>query len=252
MTKLIRVLVVFASLCADVQVRASEAAHTEHGKSKANSCWGVTIPCRIPADKKHNISESAATIVLKKDSLLEQTETDTVSLIKGRMLIELKSSGLKIKTPFAAFSCEGECSAIFDREPGVIRVRGIVGAWRVNRLGDQIEYALNSGTQVLIGKVDASGKAEMEIPQSLPWDEIAQDWAELFPRSKKEFKSELADFRVNWKMAVEWASRMQLEHAKRSIAAHEAELARERAARAAQEREDAELRRLFRQKNYIE
>jgi hypothetical protein len=78
------------------------------------------------------------------------------------------------------------------------------------------------------------------------------EWSRLYPGPVELFKSEVTRFRSEWKTAVESASKVFEQTAARAVASYEEGLAKERARRKAEEKEEAALRELFRKKNDID
>lgn len=244
--KLTKLLIFLACACVDVQLRADSNTVSE------SNCWGLTIPCRVSADRKNQLQAGQNNFVMQAGSLIEQSGESEIGIVKGRVYIELNDSRLTIKVPFARVTCSGACKAIFDRQNDRMVMRSLAGLWNIERLGEKQTYAVVPGTQILASVVDDSGLAGLEFPQSLPWLPTVKDWADLYMGTRKEFRADIAKFRSEWKLAVEWVSQMQLEQAKRTIASYQRSVDAARARAKAQEREDEELRRLFRKKNYLE
>lgn len=225
----------------DVQVRAA-----------TSQCWNRVTPCAVSVDhKKVALDSKAVKMVLKPGSLIEKTEAGAISIVKGTVLLNVSDPATAFRTPFAKIWCADECVALIDREAGQVTIKSLGGNWRAQRLGDEQEYAILEGTRVLFTPVTDGGQAGMEFAQSLPWEPTVKEWAELYPGDKDQFKADVARFREVWNKGVESATSMQEADVGRTIAAYDKAQAQARARRQAQEREDAELRRLFREKNYI-
>jgi len=226
---MIRAVFFFLLFCLDIHVKADMAVAS--GSSKKT--W----------------SGGGMDVVMMPGSLIEQREGEMVNLVKGKFFIEFKH-GVSVRTPFAAVLCQSEtCMAIIHRAGMEMEVKALKGEFSVRRLGDRAHYNLIAGSRVGLAGVTDEGKADMDFPQSLPWDSTVKEWAKFFPGNMKEFRPVLAEFRADWKRAVEALSGLHTERASREIASHQAALAAAAARAAVQEREDAKLRELFRQKN---
>lgn len=237
-----RALALIAAFCVDVHVRADEVRAT---------CFGHQVPCAVQAEGERQVLQAETlNIAMNPHALLEQRASNVIELVNGHFLISA-AKPVKFQTPYGRAWCEDECKALFEREDKKLTIKSLGGSWRLTRTGDEQVYAVPPGLQVSIGEVAPGGSAQMEIPQSLPWASTVRDWAALYPGDVKEFKSELAEFRGLWHRAVEMASHMQYQFAKREIASVENERAAELARQKAREREDESLRRLFREKNYL-
>jgi hypothetical protein len=225
----IRVLALITLFCLDVRVKAESEVYA--------------------GDSKKTYQSAGATVIMQPGSLLETREGQSINLVKGRFFVELRDSAL-VRTPFASVACAaGECQALVFRTLDKMEIRALKGEFMVRRLGDEQHYSLIAGAQVAVKAVTEQGVSEMDFPQALPWDSTVKEWAKFFPGSIKEFKPTLVEFREVWKQTVERMSELHTDYANRTLASHERALASEAARRAAQEREDAKLRKLFREKN---
>lgn len=232
MSRIARILILFAVFSLDVQVRA--ASHV------------------IRATVKRTFSDGDFHIHMAGGSLLEKQDDETYQLIDGQFLVELPE-GIRLKTPFATIQCLGpKCEGMFVRKTSEIEVRALRGGLVIRRLGEKKDYLLPPAMRMTVYPVAVDGKSAMEFPQSLPWDSTVKDWAKLYPGTPAEFKETLIQFREEWREAVDQASQLQLEYASREIASHEKAVADAEARREVQEKEDESLRRLFRQKNFID
>lgn len=228
--------------CLDVHVKAEEVT-AEAG------CWGKAIPCPVQAESaKKLIVAPDLKISLGPRALLEQRDRQTIQLVSGDFYVETAKS-VTFRTPYARIWCDGECKAIFARTSDKIDIKSLKGQWIVERNGEEQKYSVRPGLQLALSEVGEDGKAAMEFPQSLPWAPTVKQWAALYPGTLDELKPTLVKFREIWKEAVESVSELHHQAAERNIASYEEEQAKERAVRAAREREDQRLRELFREKN---
>lgn len=232
MKSLVRILVLFTCFAADIQVKA--ANHV------------------IRASVKRTFADGEFRLHMDTGSLMEQRDDKNYQLVEGRFLAEL-NEGVRLTTPFATMSClSSRCEALISREKNKVEVSSLRGGLVIRRVGEKKDYVLPPATRVIVMPVTGDGAAEMEFPQSLPWDSTVKDWARLFPGTAAEFKETLIQFREDWRNAVDQISRIHVEYAQREIASHEKILAEQQARRAVQEREDGEMRKLFRLKNFID
>jgi hypothetical protein len=216
------------------------------------------VDIRVKADTpvvamahKKSFSAKGLQVVLGPGSLLEQHDKNEFQLVKGEFLVELQSIA-KLKTPFATVTCDGDpCLALIHRDSTQVQIKALRGEFRVRRLGEKTDYGLGAGLQLTVMEVADNGVAEMEFPQSLPWDSTVKEWAHYYSGTSKEFRETLIQFREDWQQAVERVSQIHEQYAGRVIASYEATLAEERSRKAAQEREDAKMRKLFREKNNV-
>lgn len=223
-----------------------------HAETQKEECWGKTLPCAVQASARHREWKAQGfKMVLGPNSIAEQRDAKTVQLVKGNFYLEVDGN-VRFKTPYAEVRCANDCKGIFNRAEDEIRIKALGGQWVIQRTGEAQEYALFAGLQVRVSEVQDNGMAEMEFPQGLPFSPTVKEWAKFYPGDFKRFKSDVAVFRQEWEGAIDKVSRDQLENATRSIASHQSRLEKERARKRAIEREDAELRKLFRQKNNLQ
>lgn len=241
-----------ALICAlffiDIKVHAGEHNHAAEAV-EAVDCWGKILPCAVQTSRHRRTLKAAGfEMTMSPHSIVEQRDAKTVQLVKGDYYLAVDGL-VKFNTPYAEIRCSNECKGIFNRSEKNIEIKSLEGQWVIKRLGDKQEYALRAGLQVKVSEVEENGMAEMEFPQGLPFNATVKEWAKFYSGEYKEFKEEVTVFRQSWQEAVEQVSQAQLENATRSIASHQSEIDKQRAAKAAAEREDAELRKLFREKN---
>lgn len=226
---MIRILSLVMLFCLDIRVKAETEVYA--GRSKKTFTSG------------------GATVIMLPGALVENREGQSIHLVKGHFYVELKDSAL-VRTPFASVACAaGECQALIDRTDDGMIVKALKGEFMVRRLGDSQHYSLTAGARLAINAVNEHGVSDMDFPQALPWDSTVKEWAKFFPGTLKEFKSTLVEFRETWKQTVERMSSLHTNYAQRTLASYEAKVAAEAARRAAQEREDAKYRKMFREKN---
>jgi hypothetical protein len=235
---LLRRLTLAFLFCVDVHVKADEV----------KSCLDHTLPCAISSEGKKILSGSGLRLVMDRHSLLEQRKDKTVELIRGGFYVETSEARV-FQTPYVKIWCEGTCKGLFQRELVQVNLVSLEGRWLMQRKGEEQTYSLVAGLQVQVGEVSTDGRAQMEFPQSLPWTPTVNEWAALYPGPLQDLKRELLKFRPTWKEAVEAASQLHIQVAKREIASYEKDQAEQRAKQHAHEREDQSLRALFREKN---
>lgn len=231
MSRAARALFLFLCFFLDVHVRAEE-------------------PIVAVKDKK-SVTIEELNMQLGRGTILEPRGSE-VRIVRGQMLVETEDS-TRITAPFVKLWCEKEsaCKALIDRTDDSLVIRSLEGEWRLTRTGDNQVYRVPEAMQMHFGLVDQDGKATMDFPQSLPWLATVKAWGHLFHGKPDEFKDQVAEFRERWKNAVETASLLHSEGARRTIASHDEELAKAEAARRKDEAETRALRKQMRENNYI-
>jgi hypothetical protein len=228
MSRLPRVLAIVLCFFLDVHVHADPLAGPSTGKKTL---------------KLHEME-----VVLDHGALMEEREG--LHLVRGRIYVQSEER-TQIATPFATAHCEGDCRAIFERSNDHVWIQNLEGAWIIQRTGEAQSYILPPAMQVRVAEVGENGLAQMDFPQSLPWAPTLKAWGHLFPGDKNEFKDQVEAFRPRWKLGVERVTQIHQDGAKRTIASYEKAEAEKEAARRREEQENAKLRALFREKNYL-
>lgn len=219
------------------------------------SCFTVHVHVRAAeaiaraAHSAEDFTFGESKMRLAQGALVEKRKENAAHLVKGEALAYLKGKDV-LQTAYAYVRCQSDdCKALVHREKDRVTFGALEGVLLVHRLGENKDYVLPTAMQVSVGGVMADGYAEMDFPQSLPWDETVKSWARLFRGDLKEFKSTLAEFREVWHESVEAVSHLHEERAQRVIASHDKAVQDQQARQKAQEREDEELRKLFREKS---
>jgi hypothetical protein len=246
-----RAFLLIALFFVDVHVRAESHTAAVQAEDPA-ACWGKIVPCAVQADgKKQVLSAPGFEMVLDAHSLVEQRNDKSIQLVSGRFLVSMKGA-MKLNSPYAEFTCTGDCTGLFVRELKAVTLKALAGSWQVKRLGEPHRYRVDAGLLVTVAEVTENGMAEMEFPQSLVWAPTIKEWASMYRKDAKDFKREVTAFRQSWRDAVESASQVHAADAGRSIASHQASIDAALARRKREQMEDQRLRQLFRQKNHFD
>ena len=220
----------------DIRVRAAE------------SCFNRAMPCVI--EGRQEIEAKDLQVVVGRNSLVVQSEKSLLQLVRGHVYVEAQAD-TRVRTPFATAWCEGACTGILERAPRHVVIMSLSGSWRLQRTGEVTTYQVAVGSRVKVSEVTPEGVAGMDFPQALPFVETVRLWGSLFPGNVEELRVRVAEFQPRWMEVVEKLSEANQQAARRSIANWNKVQAEEQARRLATKREDEELRRLFREKNYL-
>jgi len=197
-----------------------------------------------------SVEVGKARISMSKNALMEVREGKKVHPVRGEFLVEMQDSEA-IQSPFGVVTCVDGCRGIFERRDDALVVKGLKGQWQIRRLGDGAAYELPAGYQVRLGLVTSLGVADMEMPQALPWLTTLEQWSKLHTGPKADFLAQVREFRPVWRRGVDGTTELHAALAQRSLASHYESLERERKIEQQRQREDAELRRQFREKNFV-
>ena len=173
-----------------------------------------------------------------------------VRLVRGVLYVE---GPVAVASPFGSFACDhATCEALITRETERVRIEALSPGWRVTPRGYDSALGVEDATRVALGQVDRSGHAAVEPPQALQWSNLLRTWAQLTSEDFESFATRVRALRPRWDAATERLSEDQRARALASVDAvrRAQDLRAQRAREAAAE--DAQLRQLFREKNFVE
>jgi hypothetical protein len=234
-----KILVLLQAFCLDVHVRAQTLERCNEGH----------VPCAMQATRRAEVlKDSQWRLSMSEGAIVQRRNRDLTELVNGEFYLEI-SRPMEFASPYGHFWCVSQCKALIERTATSFVLQSLEGQWRLRRTGEAQEYALAPGLQIHLGEVASDGHAEMEYPQSLPWQPTVDMWASLYPGKLKDLKPTLVKFREVWRAAVESVSQLHSAVASREIASYQKGLADEQVRRQRREQEDQRLRQLFRDKN---
>ena len=118
--------------------------------------------------------------------------------------------------------------------------------------GHEAPWVLPQGFYFRFGPVDSQGLVQVDLPQPLVIKNSLRRWSSLHAFDKQLWWTKAQAMIPIWLRAVEASAQWQQSKAERQIASVEAERLRRERIREENRRKDEGLRRLFRQKNYLE
>lgn len=232
----------------DIRVNAEEFS------ALPSQCWIQGGECLVQTSKKQVLDHGKSRFELTSESLLRRLSNETFNLLEGNLYVDVEGRAVEFEFPNGKLRLEDSSKVGVSRSSEGVRVQVLEGLASFQPLGANSEV-LNIPKAYLyeFGWMQSDGKLEISLPRSL----TLQEWTSLFyvfnrqlPPSEVKKKLEL-DL-SGWMKAVHQASSLQSDLATRQIAAAEERARRYARAKAQKEREQRELRALFRKKNYLE
>lgn len=214
-------------------------------------CLNVSYPCSVKVNhaEKYTFNFQDQEITLSKYSIVTLHE-DFIILVKGSMLFEEPTS-IKVNTLHAS-------TTLFS-STGLIRVEGgrtmltpFTGMMTAKARSHKVEQKVLSGSSLIVGEVASTGEALEEFPRPINFGKIIRRWGNMTQLSKTDFKERAIKLKSKVKRVAQSYSNTYQQIAERRIASHRESVEAYRRRKAIAEKENAQLRSLFRRKNYFE
>lgn len=229
----------------DVRVRASELnAIIDEPKG----CWGTVAPCAIEVRSGHRFAfqlKNGAKFILLSKTLATVSE-DTVRLLSGDAMVDTTASATRFALKQGHVECSKGSVSLFHAQGSHAVIDVLEGT--VEAFGSR----LPAGYSLDLGGINEQGLVSVSLPRSSNFTKVARSLARFSPGSLAELRSQLEKYHSAWRRAVEDGSSLYQTIATREIARVQKEEKAKRQARELREKEDFELRRLFRQRNDLE
>ncbi len=211
-----------------------------------------TRPCVLFVHKKSHFKLEKDQFFFSKDSLVEWTGKEHISLYKGISWMKF-SEIADVELPFGTLQVTPESELVVDLKDNRIVVSVLSGKVRVAARADQSAYELTEGTEVEFGPVDYQRKvASISLPRTIVLPNYLKSIQKAFPFSDFNFQEHLErvgkSIRSGLLLQSKWSQTIvetKMSDARRDKVRqkYEAEHA---------QRRDSLLRRIFRQKNNFE
>lgn len=206
------------------------------------------FPCALRAEKRMTLEIGTLKIALSEGAMLNLLAAGEVQLLSGRFML----SGKWKSTKMGAVETSGQAEFLAElSESGRVDVAMLSGDY-VNVLYKQDLYErLSLGFGNWYDGVKQGGKLNAGVARPMFDPQTLQNYLSMSDGSRKEKLDRVIHYKkqsdeVRSVAAARYAKQLQGE----LDAGHEAELKRQKQKRR-QEQQNAELRRMFRQKNYL-
>lgn len=240
---------------------------TEHVGAKKNSAKPIEypefclknrlLPCALKGQQKRtSLQLDDVKVVLSKSASIVWLSDSSFQVISGDVWIQQDQAGdhVLIKTEYGSLRSSGDLNVFLRKSEYALEIYPIFNEVRVYPLGlsDQKGLLLPAGYRSQLSAVNESGVAQYEIPVATNLKGFIEAWAPLFDGAPMDLTANLRKFKNLWLNAVHDGGDWQMDLAQREIASekkrqeHLADLRRKRL------EEEKYLRKLFRQKNYLE
>lgn len=228
-------------------------SNAEGGTQWPDRCLkNKTHPCVLYVHKKSYFTLEKDQFFFSKDSLLEWTGKEQISLYKGISWLKFTDPA-NIELPFGNLQVAPDSELVIDLKEGRVIVSVLSGKVRVAARADQNAYDLTDGAEVELGPVDYERKvASISLPRTIVLASYLKSIQRAFPFSDFNFQEHLEkvgkSIRSGLLLQSKWSQTIvetKLSDARRDKIRqkYEAEHA---------QRRDSLLRRIFRQKNNFE
>lgn len=259
MKLLLRLGVFFLVLIVDVRVRAEEVvilSLASEVMQEPVNCLEGAQKCAVKTEgrEKFIVAVNKNTVTLGPDTLIVRQNDSSINLLYGEIWLKTISES-KVETEFGSLVTfqEGARSSVWmtkTKERLLIRVGE--GSVVISPRGSLSTYRLSAGYEIWLGRVQASGVAQVSAPRAIEVSEHLNQWARLFSGSKSEFALEVKKFREVWQEAVQRSAETYQKQIDREIAMVKQEKERKEKQQRLHERENLEIRKMFREKNYFD
>ncbi len=191
--------------------------------------------------------DGSITADLSTGTVVEKGELGQYKLIQG--VVRLQGVDVQVQSPFGEVNCRGECEILLRRAPDEFEVMNLNGTALVKFNKKEI-LVLGEGLLVIMSGVNGHGEPRVSIP-------MRPSHAYLLRRLKEthlggDFSERVRPYLAHQAaIADEAASRLEV-HIDRQLASLRAQENARLKRLKEQEKERSALRRLFRQKNYLD
>lgn len=184
--------------------------------------------------------------------ILQQDPRLPIELVQGQAWVE-SPGDLAIRTPFA--QVEGESAEFWvSQKRGVPKtlVRALNGMVYVQPVGFEGRLWVPVAMENWFGAADKTGKGTSGAPLPINLAECLYEWAKVFPEGGLKFKNKVQELLARRGETIAQGVKIHEDLARRYIASEKLKDAQEKQRRERLLSEQKAMRRLFRQRNYLE
>lgn len=187
----------------------------------------------------------ATSLIMGSDTIIVRTAQDSLLLVQGEIWV--KAAGeFHVRSEYGEVKLNEDGEAWFVRSQKRVLVRTLREGSVVSARNSRDHLLLLQGFEIAMEGVTASGYGRLSVPTVINFRDHLRRWARLYRGPKKEFVNELQRFEpIIYEAAIQ-SSDLHVEMAKRHIASEQAALDRRLDEQKRIERENARLRKLFR------
>jgi hypothetical protein len=263
MRRLVRALCFFLSFALEVKIHAggvdghkAEEPSSIHKVGSAETVvwplgcdWGKQKNCAIqntgPVSFRSHVNSSQISFGANS---VARREHGSFELIQGRFLIESFDHS-KWKTLYGTIEMQSGQALVFVGRKSLV-VSPLSDQLQVRVVGDD-PVSIPVGYEGEFFGVNAQGKSLVAYPRVANPHKLIPSWARLYQGSENEFRVLIEGYRKVWREQLKTAILWHRGEVERQIASHNQKLEEAKRRRIRREKENARLRQMFRNKNYL-
>lgn len=265
MSRLIKFLVLFVSIFSEIHVSAGEvvrgnevAVPAEQGLQFPEGCLDAgQYPCALRSSvSKWKLELDTVKVVLKESSTVIWKDKRNFQVVSGEVWFSANDQeSVRIQSEFGHFETgDTQLNVFVRKDPQLMEIYPLTHGVKVFPLGlsSKSGLLLPVGYRSYLSSVGKNGVAKYEIPVATNLKGLIESWAPMFDGTPQELAGFLSEYRKKWVDAVEAGSLLHQEMAKRAIASEKERQARQARWLKAKREEERYLKKLYRQKNYLD
>lgn len=265
MLRLIRFTILFVSVFSEVHVTASEVgkasgelAQVEKGLQFPEGCLDASeYPCALRSSvSKWKLELGTLKVVLKESATVIWKDERNFQVVSGDVWFAASDrESVRIQSEFGYFeNGDSELNVFVRKDSQLMEIYPLTQGVKVFPLGlsSKNGLLLPVGYRSFLSSVGSHGVAKYEIPVATNLKGLIESWAPMFDGTAQELAGFLTEYRKKWVDAVESGSLLHQEMAKREIASERERRARRDRWLKAKREEERYLKKLYRQKNYLD
>lgn len=211
-----------------------------------------THPCVLFVHKKSYFSLEKDQFFFSKDSLLEWTGKEQISLYKGISWMKFTDAA-DVELPFGNLQVAPESELVVDLKESRVVVSVLSGKVKVAARADQNAYELTEGTEVELGPVDYQRKvASISLPRTIVLPNYLKAIQKAFPFSDFNFQEHLEKVGKSIRSGLLLQSKWSQTIVETKMSDARRDKIRQKYEAEHAQRRDSLLRQIFRQKNNFE
>lgn len=247
MKRFFKILSLLIAFSVEIRIHAKNEVLLNSCKEQA---FGESLDCAVMNPSHSSLLKEAPGVKMSLGKgAVASAVPGVVKWVKGEGVIYAHQA-LEIQSRFAHVICEKKCVIGFGQEESSLTIHALSGELQVLNFNRSERMALSEGGSLKVTLVGANGKSGWSQPYSLPKSELKT----LTSKYLKHLVSldQARHIYQCWEHGLERYSKLYQDRASRAISNFEQSRNLERKKREALEREDRELRELFRKKSLLD
>jgi hypothetical protein len=219
---------------------------------------GQVFPCALHAhtDQKKNLITKNFELGLAADSIVQILDPQRLQVVRGQVWVRrtLGAPEIVVRSEYGHVQMDEEFDLFLKKELQHLEIYPLSKSVTVYPLGHKAlaGYVLPAGYRSQMGAVDEVGLAQYQIPTSANIKGLIAEWAPLYTGTPQSLTEVLQHYRNLWSTAAIKGAELHQKMVEREIASAKAQEAAAELQRERNRKEQLELKRLFRSKNYLD